>query len=137
MALIEMNFASGGGGITETTLWENSTPTSSFAGQTVTLSDNMDNYDFLKFCFNRSTTNTTDKCEIIYSVDEFKKFTAAANHFNGATAFYPTDGTARLYARAYKYISNTQVAFENMYQMSGTVSDNGAGIPTKIIGMKM
>ena len=47
----------GGGGAkqTETVLWTNSSPTSNFADQNVTLSDSMSNYDYLKFTYKKAT----------------------------------------------------------------------------------
>ena len=41
----------GGGTLKETVLWTNGSPTASFAPQDVTLSDDIDNYDFLKIEF--------------------------------------------------------------------------------------
>ena len=39
----------GGGMLEETVLWTNPSPTSDFAAQTVTLSDSISNYDYIKF----------------------------------------------------------------------------------------
>ena len=135
MALIDMDFMNGGGTASETTLWTNSSPSSSFADQTVTLSDNINNYTHLKIKFNRSTTDTTTKTEVIYTVKEFKKYVVGANSFNGAVAFYASTSTGSAYARRILYMSDTSIRFSTMYQVGGSYSDNGACIPTEIVGI--
>ena len=131
----------GGGSLTPTTLWSNNSPSTNFPSSgtsttQVNLSDDIDNYTYLKFKFNRSTTDTTNQAEVIYTVEEFKKFTANSSKFMGAVAFYSSTGTSNNYSRRFWYVSNTKVAISVMYQIGGTYSDNGAGIPTEIIGLK-
>ena len=59
----------GGGGntpaSTETVLWTNNSPTSTFANQTVTLSDNISDYDYLCFEY-RSTTGSSAKTSKVF-----------------------------------------------------------------------
>ena len=131
-----VRMVTGGGILSETSLWSNNSPSTSFSSQTVSLSDDINNYSYLKFKFNRSTSDSTNNAEVIYTVDEFKKYTVATNKFNGAVAFFGGSGTSATYARRFWYTTDTSVSFDSMYQIGGTYSDNGAGIPTEIIGMK-
>lgn len=51
---------------TETLLWENSSPTSEYAGQNITLSQNINNFKKLKFVFYVDTTNEN---AMVYEID--------------------------------------------------------------------
>ena len=127
----------GGGKMEETTLWTNPDPSINFTAQAVTLSDDINNYDFLKVTYAFYKTNLNKTAEVIYSIDEVKKLAAAAGNFKGATAFYNSGSTGTVYSRSFSYTSNTELYFYNMQQINGTGSDNGNGIPLKISGMKL
>ena len=125
-----------GGGtkeLTETTLWTNSSPTSNFAYQTVSLSDSMDNYDFLAFYWRISTSNASET-HLIIPVSEFKK------EDNTLTLTFKSligvQYNAATYARLLAYISETQSVLGTAYQLGGSATNNSLIIPTKIIGMK-
>lgn len=123
-----------GGTLSETVLWTNSSPTSSFEGQTVTLSDDIDNYTYLKFTFIPTTSNTTDEISIIYSVDDFKKLANNSSDpfFRGISPYAFSQSVAC--ERAFFYISNTSVSFA--YGSTGTVTHNEALIPVSVSGLK-
>ena len=65
----------GGGKYTETSLWTNPSPTSSFSGQTVTLSDSVSNYKYIaiKSGFNSSYYSDSESMTIVVPVDELKR----------------------------------------------------------------
>ena len=140
MALFRCGTSGGGGSLTPTTLWENSNTSLAFprtgVSNEVSLSDNINNYTYIKFKFNRSTSDSVNNCEVIYTVDEFKKFTTAASKFSGAVAFISTSGTSPVFARRMYYVSDTTINITNMAQINGTVSDQNAGIPVAIYGLK-
>ena len=71
MAYLPMTQSSGGQ-YTETSLWTNGAPTSSFASQTITLSDSMEKYSYIKFRYRNSTSNAIES-NIIVSLFDFKK----------------------------------------------------------------
>jgi hypothetical protein len=73
-------------GFKEVTLWENPSPTSAFANQTVTLSDSLDNYNYIAISYiYTSATPATDASVALMSVEDFKK--GAYNTSIGRQAF--------------------------------------------------
>ncbi len=124
-------------GFTETTLWTNSSPTSSFDAQTVTLSQSMANFTYLKIKFASSTSYYSDSycSSIIVSVTDFKKSTEAQwKPIVGLVTKIQSSGGNRC-RRAF-YSSNTQVEFSAANQISGTTTTNTSCIPISIVGMK-
>ena len=138
MALIRATSGSGGGGsLTPTTLWTNTaTITSSytFAGQSVALSDDIDNYDYLKFTFIRRNTQTSNKYSVIVSVEDFKGTSASASKFRGSVC--SNDGSGNPYARLFYYNSDTSVQFGAVTKVGGSDNDNANNIPMLIEGLK-
>lgn len=121
--------AIGGGGETETTLWTNSSPTSGMISETVTLSDNLTKYRYLKIEWRRSTTDSTSASMRVLP-SEFKSFDSSAT-----PKFLMGTGTTTYYARAVVYASDTSVTFSQCRQVNGTGSASGNCIPTKITGI--
>lgn len=124
-----------GGALKDSTLWTNANPASAFAYQEVTLSDSIDNYDFIAFYYRGSTSNSTESF-IIVSVDEFKKSSASttitAPRF--MMAFYITgDGG---YDKPAIYSSPTKVLYGTSYKTGASTYNNGMIIPTRIVGLK-
>lgn len=62
----------GGGTLTETTLWTNSSPSSAQTNTTISLSNNINNYDYLRIYWKRDTS-TNEDISVMVSVDDFKK----------------------------------------------------------------
>lgn len=116
---------------TETVLWTNPSPTADFAAQTVTLSDSIDNYKYLKIKYCFSTSYNTGNClsNYIISVDEFKK------------APYPeASGTARLNFSFARMNTSNVAAYRRFYYASSTTvrfgsTDTNALIPLEILGV--
>ena len=121
-------YRSGGGSDTETVLWTNGSPTSSFAQKTVTLSDNINNYDYIKMTFRYSTSDDTELVEI-FPVENIDINTAKRSTYLGVM----------WYAGSWKYrnITNnyTSVEISNCVFVGGS-SSNGSIIPLQIIGIK-
>ena len=65
-------YRSGGGSATETVLWTNPNPTSSFSEQAVQLSQSIEDFDLIKVTFKLSTTNA-DEGAIIVPTETIKK----------------------------------------------------------------
>ena len=116
--------------MTETTLWTNSSPTSSFASQTVTLSQDMDNFSYLKITVRASTTSDK-RIGVIISVSDFKNTVTSGQ---GASLGICGGNSGTHARRAVAYTSDTQVWFSNAAS-SGT-SYNNTAIPVSISGLK-
>lgn len=124
----------GGGKMEETALWTNSAPTSTFAAQTITLSDDIDNYDYLRFYVRLSTSNAKSN-SIFISVNDFKNTGNAANSLNLAHSCYYEVSSIR--NRHFYYVSDTSIGFGTCFNSGNTGSDNTYLIPTKISGVKL
>ena len=123
----------GGGSATETVLWTNGSPTAQFAPQDVTLSDDIDNYDFLKIEF-ISTASTGVNGSILVDVSDFKSMTNTANV--AGFAFGLSSGADSLVSRKTTYVSDTKIHIGNAYSYAGG-TNNARGIPLQIIGIKL
>lgn len=133
--LCELKKKGGGGGgkQTETVLWTNSAPTSSFASQSVTLSDNINNYDYLKFTIAFSTS-VADSSSTIISVSDFKKMTSSAS--TGHPVGFVGGRYTNIYSRAVYYTDDTTVNFGSNYQQGASTVANTNIIPIQIVGIK-
>lgn len=120
----------GGGSATETVLWTNGSPTSSFAAQTVTLSQSMENFKYLKFKAYGSVNNYLE-INIIVAVDEFKH-SLKSGTVVGFGICGANSGTSA--NRKVWYSSDTKVEFSSATAGSNTY--NNASIPLEIIGIK-
>lgn len=126
------------GGFTETTLWTNSSPTASsgFAAQTITLSQSVDNFDYIGIKYATYNTKTTTDSAIatnIRSVADFKK--------SAETAYYPSFllgyyGSSTRYQRRVKYVSTTQIGFTASQVANASGTDNKSNIPLYVYGLK-
>jgi hypothetical protein len=115
----------------ETVLWENSAPTSAFSAQTITLSDDITNYDELKVIY-RASTSDTDTKYVKISVDNFlKPMSGSFKQFG----FYGAYNNAS-WCRVANYDSDTSIRFGDGCGVKGTSTNNSTVIPIKIIGIK-
>ena len=136
MAYFKCNQASGGGGggqMVETVLWTNSNPSASsgFAAQAVTLSDDIDNYDYICVEYARGYNYLTTKAKVFCSVSDFKTFGYSAGKQSLALGMY---GNAAQF-RAFYYDSDTQAHFGPNLQAGSAVNANN--IPLYIYGCKI
>lgn len=124
------------GHVDETVLWQNPSPSSTFSGQTVTLSDDIDNYDYIKFEFKGSTQSawvSVPNISIIYSVEDFKTTSSSNTHTRCAAAAVGDYN----YGRFFNYVNDTAVQFGNSVNISNGSSVNTANIPLKVSGLKL
>lgn len=121
-----------GGALSETTLWTNPSPTSSFASQNVSLSDNISNYDFIKIQF-RVSTSVSNSASIIVSKEDLLTMTNATNTPKFALGAIESSVT---HTRAGYYVSDTSINIGNTYRTNSTTTYNAVCIPTEVIGMK-
>lgn len=105
---------------TRTILWTNSSPTSSFSNQTITLSESLDNYEYYEILFRQNTTSarlmTTGKIPVGY----------------GTILIWVT--TVNMYRPTGTTVSGNTISFEDGKTTNGV--DNSTTVPTYVIGYK-
>ena len=115
-----------------TVLWENSSPTSAFANQTLTLLDDITNYDFLRVSWRYQQADAMECYEDIPVAD----FIA-----NGADLTYGTKYVLGIYGGVYAvrtvtYATNTTIVIGTATRVGGTNTYTNCVIPLKIVGIK-
>ena len=111
-------------------LWENSNPTSSFAGQEVTVED-MTNYDYLIFLIKQSTADNLTHTQLI-------KINISTN--NKQDIFAISEGSYLRISRRQINFGKNKITVGDGYdgdKFNGNSSDNSLCIPTQIIGIKL
>lgn len=133
----------GSGALTETTLWTNLSPTSVFSGQTITLTESILNYDYIKIVY-RGYLEDNATSEVIYPTDYYKLFRAASETYQGAMHYRRNAGQgSKWYVRGF-YCSSTdtdKMVFVDAFSYSVTVGGTTANVtsydvPLQIIGIK-
>ena len=122
----------GGGELTETTIWTNSSPTSTFPDTTITLSDSISNYKFLKIKFRKATT-ASDETSVMFDCDDFTEQIINTNKSVTCIAFV---GTSVTYARRIGYVDDTHIHIDKNIQINGQATTTNYNIPVEIIGLK-
>lgn len=131
----------GGGALSETVLWTNSSPSDNFSAQTVNLSDSVVNYKYLKFIY-RGRNASAVTSSIIYSVDDYLTFAPANDTFQGAMHYRRMpSSTSYWYVRDIRSSSDrSKVVFGDCFSFpvnGGSTSGAAAyNVPTEIIGLK-
>ena len=122
---------------TETVLWTNPDPTTTFNAQAVTLSESMGNYKYIGINFAYSTIYGTGDCEstILLSVEDFRKggYNTGVRRNTASMVMVNISNTAR--DRAVYYINDTSVRFDTCYQVASASSDNTNVVPLEILGI--
>lgn len=106
-------------------LWTNSNPTSSFSGQTIQLSETLDNYDCYEIIHRQSTTNsrflTTGKIPVGHGT--FMANVLSLNQYRGTNEI--TSGSSVTFTAGYQ-----------AQQDGSFTEDNNLVIPVYVIGHK-
>ena len=133
---LEMLFTNGGGGqLVETTLWTNPNTGANYSGGTASLSDDIDNYDYVGvyYKFTPSSDDSTATCQYM-KVADFKK----DNSVTGNDTFAITmRGSSNWWARRVSYSSDTEISISTAYAYGAAQTANNIAIPVKIVGMKL
>lgn len=113
-----------------TTLWSNSSPSSNFVSQVVSLSQSMSNFNYLKIVWQYATTSS-DEGNMIVSVADFKNMGLTT-----ATSELALGGRGSSYTqvRGLFYESDTSIRFTGA--ANGTTASNNLCIPLYIYGLK-
>lgn len=119
----------------ETTLWTNSSPSSNYASDTVTLSSDIDNFDYIEVEF-KSHKSQSSTQKTLMSVADFKlaKNSGFASQYTPRLAIggsYNNNATVAL--RGVAYESDTQLIFGTC--RAGTTTKNDYAIPVRVIGV--
>jgi hypothetical protein len=121
--------------LSETTLWTNSNPSSSFAQQTISLNYSIDNYSYIKFY---AKLNKDIDVELITIVPVSYLKTTGNSSNNGFVAIGGRTSTSRGF-RFFYYNNTTSIsALTGFYYEISTGSAGGSAnyaIPTKISGL--
>lgn len=122
---------------TEETLWTNSSPTSAFATQTITLNSGkkFSDYQYIVFRYNATASSSVGGVVIVPS-------TLFATDMDGASgskcAVALGNGSTSGYAVRYcKYISDTQTTVTKCMRTDGTSLSNTTIVPTAIDGINL
>lgn len=125
----------GGGQMTETVLWTNPSPTTSFTLQTITLSENFTNYDYVRIYLKGSRTDNTE-CMIEVPSDKLKAaVTSVAYRPNIYIGGYDGNGTYQ-YVRRISYITDSSLSINSSYRINAAATNDNLFIPIKITGIK-
>ena len=147
MSIIKQNFGQlvEKKGFTETTLWSNSSGTSNFDAQSVTLSDNMSNYDYIGFKYRTSTSINTISTMLVSYEDVYKSRISNLSSASDGTntiylgVHYGTNADTNTYAREVYYTGVKTLYFRKTIRGIATGSagtDISRCIPLQIIGYK-
>ena len=127
-----MKLPSQNGGLTETVLWTNSSPTSNWTGTGVTVPD-ISGYDYIKFEF-RVSTSVSDTFAFMCTSEDLR------NADNTHNSLMPCVGgigsVSGVFIRRIICNSDTNLTVDTAYQLNTTANNNSVGIPTRIIGIK-
>jgi len=135
MAFIRAN--SGGGDLSETTLWTNPNPSASFSAQTVTLSQSITNFKYIAFTYARNIDSLSDVHRVIYPVSDVQKWATSSSEVNKTYGMIIARGSSgNSYNRPIFYASDTTINFRNSTLFSNSTIFNGSNVPLAIIGMK-
>lgn len=130
---------SGGTTPTETVLWTNPSPTANFGKQSVTLSDDINNYDYIvvEYIYSRSSTIDTEKSKSIMSITDFKEGGVGTSVSRTCMALGIINGSNASYTRQVWYQDDTTIQISACYAMTSTTQANGNAVPLQIIGIKL
>lgn len=119
----------------EKVLWANPSPTSAFSNSTITLTESIASYDYLKIIY-KSRDSANDQFSLIVSVSDFR--TTLGDNLNPKVRLDAKISSSAAYSRAFYYSSDTVInlASVNASQIGGTGYSTYYCIPVKIAGLK-
>ena len=120
-----------GGSMSETVLWTNPNQTGNFGATTITLSESVNNFKYIKVVF-RFSTQTNNQNYVIFPLDMWINSTAT----NGKNRCVIASYASNIFARGIAYASATSVTIGACYQVNQTGSGNNYVIPVEVIGLK-
>lgn len=138
MALFPMKRAgSSGGSLAETELWSNPSPSSDFAIQSVTLSQSMDNFTYIKMLYAYDKSTLTNTGIVIIPLTSFNPIETVGYTNSCIGAHVSSSQGIRI--RTFGKVDSTTIRINSCLRAtSGTAGGtfNSQCIPLKIYGMK-
>ena len=121
------------------TLWSNSSASSAFSGQTVTLSQSWTNYEAILIYFKSHKDNPTTKhlCLMLPkdTISAFNNTSTAKFALSCRSSSSDSATSGSMYERPFRFASNTTVTFGGGTQAGGTSTSNNVMIPIAICGL--
>ena len=121
----------------ETELWKNTNTSSTFVAQTIILSQDIDNFDYLKINYKpMANSDAHPESSIIISVTDFKKCTEKGKiiHPGFFIGMWYSDNNVQV--RVTSYIDSTHIKFDLARATDAVYSTNARVIPKYVYGMK-
>lgn len=123
------------GRLEETVLWTNSSPTSSFAAQDVTLSQSYKTFDYIKVTARMSTTSAVET-SVIIPLNDFDLY-YPTQKASGGINVHRTASDSASRTRAFGPVGETTIHFFTAFSVATSgAQENGSIIPVKISGLK-
>lgn len=125
--------------LSETTLWTNSSPTSDQASSTATLSQSIENFDYIALEYKAHKSQTTTM-RAIYSVADVKKCTGTSKALRMVIGTNDTDTSGSgSFTRVISYGSNTSITIGDAWRYGSTTTSktNAMAILVYIKGLKL
>ena len=116
-----------------TTLWTNSSGSSGFAAQTISLSQAITNFDYIEIVFRRNTSDSTCNSVIVKS-SEAKNCTSISS---GNSCYAMNYAGSWNCCRRFFFPTTSQIQFTTGNQVNGTNTSNNNVIPQKVYGLKL
>ena len=124
-----------GGSLSETVLWTNPSPGSSFSAQNVALSQSFRDFKYVKIYSKNSVTANATAGIAVEPADIVNSTIVAYNRIVmliGAAA----SNVSAIYSRRLLYVNDTTLNIGATAPLNASGVDNNYSIPTKIIGLK-
>jgi len=123
----------GSGSVTQTKIWTNPSPQADYSGTTITLSQSMTDFDYIRVTARRWKADGSVDYETIMPVSLVVTCTGT-NQGRFPLAYY---GEGTMYARTFEYVSNTSIKFSNASKVGASGNLAGALVPAEVYGMKL
>lgn len=127
-------YTGGGGTATETLLWQNSSPSTAISYTTVTLSESIQNFDYIKVVGQVNPSGDTTEIMALMPVAEFITIKESNTTTGSAFLLAYQKGSSERHYRLVYYVSNTQVKFSR--SDAGSSGTSTRTMPYKIYGVK-
>lgn len=137
MSFVPANIGGGSGGMTQTTLWTNPSPGNDFAGQTITLSQNMTDFDYIGIYYRgRRTSNPYIESEILVTPTQLAKSkTTTVNSPLVTIGGVLSSGTNLVRAISYSAVNKLYISPATAQGSSTT--NNSVAFPLYVYGYKL
>lgn len=124
------------GGMTQTTLWTNSNTGTNFAGQTITLSQNMTDFDYIGIYYRGvRTSNPSIESEILVTPTNIAKSKNTANYPLATIGGVLSSGTYII--RMVMYSAANKLLISDAKAYGSSTTNNAVAFPLYVYGYKL